>query len=444
MQISLPGQEGVFFMPKFKHFTLDERISIELMLKSSLSFKAIARELDRDCTTISKEIKNHIMFKRTGSYGRAFNNCIHRMTCNHSYLCEKPHCKLHHCRFCSDCSNFCSDYKPYSCNLLSKPPYVCNVCDDFRKCTLEKNIYSASYAHNEYVFCRSESRSGVSIAEDEVSRLDKILSPLIQRGQSIHHICANNRDLIMHSEKSIYNYVDYSLFSARNIDLPRKVIYRPRNKHANHFKVDKSYRVGRTYQDFLEFMKDNPDTPVVEIDSVEGIKGGKVLLTIHFTDSQFMIAFIREANTSRSVIDIFENLYWELGPDTFLKLFPVILTDNGSEFTNPTAIEFDRQGNRITHIFYCDPSAPYQKGAAENNHEMIRRVLPKGHSFNTYQQNDISLMMSHINSYGRKKLNDRSPHSVFSFLHGAKTLVKLDSNLIPPNEIILNPSLLKY
>ncbi|MGC7873912.1 IS30 family transposase [Desulfosporosinus sp. SYSU MS00001] len=430
-------------MPKFKHFTLDERVSIEVMLKSSLSFKAIARELGRDCTTISKEIKNHIMFKRTGAYGRPFNNCIHRMTCNHAYLCDKPNCRLHSCRFCSDCSEFCSEYKPYICHLLSKPPYVCNGCAGLTKCTLEKSIYKASYAHEEYVLLRSESRSGITISEDEIQRLDKTITPLIQRGQSIHHICINNRDLIMHSEKSIYNYIDYNLISAKNIDLPRKVTYRHRKKRASRFKVDKSYRIGRTYKDFLEFMGENPDTPVVEMDSVEGIKGGKVLLTIHFIDSQFMLAFIRDANTSRSVIDIFENLYWELGPETFLKLFPVILTDNGSEFTNPKALEFDRQGNRITHIFYCDPSAPYQKGAAENNHELIRRIVPKGQSFNSYEQKDISLMMSHINSYSRKKLNDRSPHSVFSFLYGAKTLVKLDSRLIQPNEIIMNPNLLK-
>lgn len=366
------------------------------------------------------------------------------MTCSHAYLCDKPHCRLRRCRFCSDCSKFCTDYKAYTCTLLSKPPYVCNGCSSLTKCTLEKAIYSASYAHDEYTLRRSESRSGITISEDEIERLDKIITPLIQRGQSIHHICVNNRDLIMHSEKSIYNYISYNLFSTKNIDLPRKVVYRPRKKLKKHFKVDKSYRIGRTYQDFAKFMKENPDTPVVEIDTVEGIKGGKVLLTIHFVDSQFMLAYIRDSNTSRSVIDIFENLYWELGPETFLKLFPVILTDNGSEFTNPRAIEFDGQGNRRTRIFYCDPSAPYQKGAAENNHELIRRIVPKGQSFNSFQQKDISLMMSHINSYSRKKLNDRSPHSVFSFLYGVKTLAKLDSKLIEPNEIIMNPSLLKY
>ncbi|WP_367114847.1 helix-turn-helix domain-containing protein [Clostridium sp.] len=65
-------------MPKSKHFTLSERITIEHMIKDSFSFKAIARELGRDCTSISKETKHHITLKKTGSYGKSFNNCVHR------------------------------------------------------------------------------------------------------------------------------------------------------------------------------------------------------------------------------------------------------------------------------------------------------------------------------------------------------------------------------
>lgn len=431
-------------MTKFKHFTLEERVTLETLLKSSLSFKAIAKEMGKDCTTISKEVRNHILIKRTGAFTRSFNNCVHRSECKHSDLCTYTGCRLRHCRFCPKCATFCPDYTQYFCPSLSKPPYVCNGCSSLKSCCLQKSMYNAVFAQKEYEAHRSESRSGIAITEDEIQRLDKIISPLIQRGQSIHHICTNNRDLIMHSEKSIYTYINQSLFSIRNIDLPRKVVFRPRKKPINHFKVDRQCRIGRTYQDFLEYMKEHPDTPIVEMDSVVGVKGGKVLLTIHFTDSQLMLAFIRESNTSRSVIDIFETLYLELGPETFLGLFPVILTDNGSEFSNPKAIEFDRQGNRITRIFYCDPSAPYQKGAAENNHTLIRRIVPKGHSFNSYDQHQIALMMNHINSYGRRKLNDQSPHSAFNFLHGAKTLEKLGSNLIHPNEIIMNPSLLKY
>jgi IS30 family transposase len=179
------------------------------------------------------------------------------------------------------------------------------------------------------------------------------------------------------------------------------------------------------------------------MDTVEGVKSGSVLLTIHFTDSRFMLAFLRAANTAASVTEVFDSLYEVLGHELFEELFPVLLTDNGSEFSNPSAIEFNSEGKERTRIFYCDPSCPYQKGAAENNHELIRRIFRKGLPFDSYSQEDISLMMDHINSYTRKALGRRSPYEVFQFLHGADVLKKLGAAPILPDEITLHPSLLK-
>lgn len=190
-------------------------------------------------------------------------------------------------------------------------------------------------------------------------------------------------------------------------------------------------------------MQEHPDLPVVQIDTLEGRIGGKVLLTIHFTVPQLMLAFIRDANTSQSVIDIFNRLYLELGPDTFCKLFPVLLCDNGSEFTNPSAIECDSQGQQRTRIFYCDPQAPYQRGAAENNHALIRRIIPKGTSLDKFTQQDINLMMNHVNSYVRLNLGDKTPYWVFASLYGEEILRRMDVELIPSNKVTLHPSLLK-
>ncbi len=130
----------------------------------------------------------------------------------------------------------------------------------------------------------------------------------------------------------------------------------------------------------------------------------KVLLTIHFTEPELILAFLRDSNDSQSVINIFEKLCLDLGLDVFKKLFKLLLGDNGSKFSNPTAIEFDREKNRRARVFYCDPSSSYQKGACENNHEFIRRIIPKGHSLNSFCQADIDIMMNHINSYSRKKI----------------------------------------
>lgn len=179
------------------------------------------------------------------------------------------------------------------------------------------------------------------------------------------------------------------------------------------------------------------------MDSVEGRKGGKVLLTIYFRNSSLMLAFIRDSNTAKSVSEIFDLLYERLGHYNFTKLFQVILTDRGSEFTNPLAIEFNKDNERRTHIFYCDPQRSDQKGSCEVTHEMIRRILPKKSSFDNLTRDDITLMMSHINSYNRKKLNNQSPHQLFSFINSGDILEMLGIKAIPVNEINLTPLLLK-
>ena len=181
----------------------------------------------------------------------------------------------------------------------------------------------------------------------------------------------------------------------------------------------------------------------VEMDTVIGRVGGKVLLTMMFKSCDLMLAFIRERNTSQSVIDIFNALYERLGEQCFTELFPVILTDNGSEFSNPKALEVDEDGVIRTRIFYCDPYASFQKPNVELNHEFIRRILPKGTSFDSLTQADTDLMMSHINSYSRDKLNGKSPLDLFSLLYGSDTLEKLGQIRIEANEILLKPLLLK-
>lgn len=430
-------------MNKNKHLLQSERVSIEQHLNNRISFKGIGRELSKDPTTIAKEVKNHIYFKSSGAYGRPFNDCVNRNSCTSTNVCGKLGCRNKVCKFCAStsCATFCIIYQKEVCQRLQKPPYVCNGCIIRRNCTLEKRLYIAADAQKEYEAIRSEARQGIQLSEVDAQRIDSIISPLLRKGQSLHNICINHRDEIMYDERTLYNYVDYGIFSARNIDMPRKVRM-SRRKQKKIYKIDKACRIGRTYNDFTAFMQNHPCFPIVEMDSVEGTKGGKVLLTIHFPIPQFMLAFIRDANTSQSVIDIFDQLYLELRPDIFCDLFKVLVGDNGSEFSNPRAIEFDKQGNRRTNVFYCDPSAPFQKGAVENNHTLIRRIIPKGKSLDIYTQDDINLMMNHINSYGRKNLGNKTPYEVFSSLYGVEILRKMEATFIRPDDVTLLPSLL--
>jgi len=313
---------------------------------------------------------------------------------------------------------------------------------DEYQCVLRKKYYLHSKAHEAYREMLVESRIGANITEDELITLDEFVSPLLKRGQSVHHIVAQNKDQFQVSEKSIYRYVAGGLLKARNIDMPRVCRIKPRKSKSIEHKVDKGCRIGRTYADFLAFTNTS-DIPVVEMDSVIGRIGGKVLLTLMFKSCDFMLAFIRDRNTSKSVIDIFNSMYELLGEGQFESLLSVMITDNGSEFSNPNALEYDAKGVRRTTLFYCDPFAPFQKPNVELNHEFIRKILPKGTSFDDLTQDHISLMMSHINSYSREKLNDKSPFDMFGFLYGYDVLEKFDICKIPANEILLKPLLLK-
>lgn len=105
---------------------------------------------------------------------------------------------------------------------------MCNGCREVKKCTLTKTIYDALEAQRKASAKISESRSGILSTEGEIARLNEILVPLAKQGQSLHQIYLNNKDELICSEKTLYNYVDGCLFDIRNIDLPRKVKYRPR------------------------------------------------------------------------------------------------------------------------------------------------------------------------------------------------------------------------
>ena len=429
-------------MAKNAHLVLYERATIEVRLRERASFTEIGRELGKDPSTISKEVRLHSQTVRKDS----FNPCSKRSTCDeYGTACSK--CKLQYSKSCKRCPRVkcyehCKQFEVLVCNKLKKPPYVCNGCIQRQSCKLEKHIYSAKSAQKNYETTRSESRQGIAITPEELKRVDAIVSPLVKLGQSIHMICVNNADDIMLDEKTIYNYIDAGLLSVDNVDLPRKVRYRARS-YKKPVRVDKQCHVGRTYEDFETYLAANPDIPIVEMDSVEGRKGGKVLLTIYFRNCSLMLAFIRDNNTAKSVTEVFDWLYEQLGHDTFTALFQVIITDRGSEFTNPLAIEFNKDNERRTHIFYCDPQRSDQKGGCEVTHEMIRRILPKKTSFDNLTQDDITLMMSHINSYSRKKLNNQSAHQLFSFINGGDILDKLGIKSIPANEINLTPLLLK-
>lgn len=289
----------------------------------------------------------------------------------------------------------------------------------------------------------SASRKGINQTPLELAEMDRIISPLLRQGQSLAHIYVTHGATISCSRRTLYHYIDQGAFAARNLDLPRKVRYKPRKTHLKTGKDIPGYRNGKTYKDFERYLEANPEVGVVEMDTVVGSAGGgPVLLTLLFRSCNFMMIFLLEANNQEAVCHVFNSLEKRLDTPAMLSSFPVILTDNGSEFKNPALLERNLSGKRRTRLFYCDPMASWQKGRLEKNHEFIRYILPKGTSFEHLTRADVTLMMNHINSLARASLNGRTPFELASLLLPASLLSLIGARRIPHDEVILKPKLL--
>ena len=431
----------------FKHLTLSDRANIEIMIEKGFSFSQMARALSKDSSTISKEIRRHrfLVPHYHDEKSRRRSECALFSTCTRQHLCGRTSCSSL-CSKCRSkrCSFYCPDFSPRLCSRLLKPPYVCNGCPKLRSCSHDFFFYRAKFADDSYQNVKSSSRSGINQSPESLEKLDKLVSPLLKQGQPLSHIYLTHREEINCSQRTLYNYIDQRYFSAVNLDLPRKVSYKPRKKRRSEPEIP-GYRMGRTYLDFEQYIAAHPDCSVVEMDVVEGA-GGKsslVLLTLFFRSCSFMLLFLMGSDSRAAVTDVFDFLYTSLGPARYSRLFSVILTDNGASFKNPSVFERKNGQDSHTLIFYCDPMASWQKGRLEKNHEFIRYVLPKGTTFSGLTQPKATLLANHINSTTRASLNGCSPFELALLLLDKKLLELCHMAPIPADQVVLRPSLLK-
>ncbi len=424
------------------HLIESDRLKIEHGLRRRMSFQQIAQGLDKSRSTICREVLKHCKISSKGAKGRISNRCIHRRNCDVWNLCAGINCHRK-CSTCKNCNTLCSKFKEEICRKLSKAPYVCNGCPDEHKCVLMKQFYIYSAAQKEYRHLLIESRNGANLNEDEKSQISRIIHIGTQKGQSVHHIMSANKDSFTICEKTVYRYINAGIIRTKRGDMPRSCSMKPRKRKNIEHKVDPKCRINRTHDDFKKYSKEHPDLPIVEIDSVLGGRGGKVLLTIHFNNCGLLLAFLRKANNSQSVIDVFNSLEKRLTLEVLQKLFPVILTDNGSEFSNPTALEISPlSGQQRTRIFYCNPYSSWEKAHVENSHLNLRKVISKGRSLENFTQDDINIVLSHVNSMARKSLNDIPAITLFETIYGKGILEKLGTKLISKNAVYLLPDLI--
>ena len=426
-----------------KHLTIEDRIYIQNELDKGTSFKDIARFLCKDPTTISKEVKARRSsdWFHKGTFLNAKNFCTKRFRCKKTNACNKILLCGVKCASCPTCNQTCPDSQKERCSKLDRAPYVCNGCSKkINHCTIaHKYTYNARFADRKYRECLKDSRSGIAMTRQELHKKDKIITPLIDQGQSPYQIVANHPELNL-SVRSVYNYLDMGLLTARNVDLKRKVKFKPRKVHKSQIS-DRRVFNGRTYADFQQLHLES----FVEMDTVHSAVGSsKTLLTFFFTREKLFLAFLMNRNTEGSVRLVLDRLEKRFGTFDFLTLFEYILTDRGAEFGDPDSLETGVTGIQRTNIYYCDPMRSGQKGGIEQAHTMLRMILPKRTTFEFLTQWDVNLITSHINSTPRESLNGRTPYDVALEAFGEDVLKAFQLRRIDPDKVVLTPKLIRY
>jgi len=385
-----------------KHLTLEDRTEIQDCLYKGLTFKAIAKRIRKDPTTVSKEVKKHI----------------------------QAHISVH----CTDQTAICP--------ALLKSPYVCNPCQKRRTCRLPKRMYVAKTAQAEYEEMLVESRSGIPLGKEEFYEVDKVVSNGIKRGQHLYHILQSNQLSV--SKSTVYRHLKQGYLSVSAIEFPRVVKFKPRRTRPTEY-VPKALKVGRTYDDFLAYIDEHEISSWVEMDTLIGRNGGKAILTFDFTFCNFMFGILLNNKSSCEVADKITTLKAKLGADNleFGNILPIILTDNGGEFANVFAIENNAESTKEASVFFCDPYKSSQKPRVEKNHTLFRDIVPKGESFDGFTQQTVNLIFSHINSVKRKIYNGKTPFELFSFTYGEKVANILGVENIPATDVLQSPKLLK-
>lgn len=406
-----------------KHYTYSDRLSIETMLNEGYSIKEIEKDIKRSSCNIIKEINKHITY----IFPNSFNN----------YNC----CLIHDTCFVKsfECYKTCKNVQYNICPKLLKSPHVCNGCNTKNGCRFVKKYYKAREAHDEYKTNLSGCRIGLHYNDYENAVLIERLCPLIINTKSVYHsINAINNELNTNfTLKTIYRQIKEGHLSIKSSDLPRC-------RKQKIEKVDTNYKrniENHTYEDYIFFKTNNPNAIETQMDTVEGIKenNAPVILTLEIVEINFLFMFKIDGQTKNDVLKKLAYFKDIIGKDIFDKVMEILLTDNGKEFF--VLDELSDISSNI-HLFYCHPYSSFEKGSIENNHEFIRRVIPKGVSLKPYTQEELNLLCSHINSLFRESLNGKCPFDLIEEYIPSEKINKLGLSKINPLEVCLIPELL--
>lgn len=277
--------------------------------------------------------------------------------------------------------------------------------------------------------------------ELELNTLNNDFYNLVIQTKSIYHsLKVVNSMGFDFNIKTIYRQIMLNLLRLKTVDLPR-ANSKSKNREKDKDKTYKRDITGHTYENYEEYKTNHSFAIEWQMDCVQGVQGKEepVFLTLQIVSIKFLFIFIINRQTAEAVLNKLKEFKKHFNIEMFNKLIEILLTDNGHEF-----IKLDELMDILpeANIFYCHPYSSCEKGSIENNHELIRRVIPQGVSLKYYTQDEINLLCSNINSLYREELDGKCPFDLVNKFIPLDILNKLGLKQIEPQNVTLIPELL--
>ena len=322
-----------------------------------------------------------------------------------------------------------SDYI-VKCPNLNRWPLVCTKCRlrYSRDCSYTKFKYDARTAQRRADANLINSRKGIDLDSEEFKKLDSIIKRGIDENKSIYQIKIENNDIIDKSITTLYRYVNKNYLSTKRIDLPYAVKLKKR-KHNKKYDYSNNNidRSNHTYLDYLSYIHKHPGINVWQLDFLGTIKtDSKSILSFILPNVHFTIIDIIKNPNSQKVINFFDQLEEKIGTENFIELVPVVLTDRDPCFADIEGICFSKiTGEERCKLFFCDPYVSNQKPHVENINKQLRKFFPKGKSIDNLSKKDILKKNLTLLNTPIKSLDSNTPIDAFKTVYGEDLFYKI-------------------
>ena len=436
----------------YRQLTLKERKEIEDGLNRGDSFRAIARLIGRSPSTVSREVREN---RHVRAFRPRKGACRDRSWCKRVGVCAECVREGAFCAGCDvrDCRDFCPAYaERTACDALTRAPWVCNGCRKNRYGCNRGNrfAYEAQVAQRASDERRSDSRRGIDM---EPGRAEAALAHIkdgIGRGLSPYEISVLYEDVVGVHRSTIYRWVDAGYGGLTNLELERKVGFRPRKRKAP--RRPTSHSPKRSHGEFLKLPEERRASRT-ELDCVIGRNVDvRAVMTLYNLPSHLQLALLLEEHDCANVKKGLAAVKDAMPEDMHARWMRTVLTDNGEEFADEDGIgalagERIEGGKLGVRLYYCDPRQSQQKGGCEKNHTEIRQILEKGmFAFDELTGADMAVLMSHANSNPRASLGGKTPIQMLRFVYGdAEADALLDAlgiQEVGRDELMLKPEIL--